>query len=154
MRRSLTTLAATVTAAGLLVVAPATAAVALQDDDGTTATTAAAPQSETKHPPRLRRVVHRIAARAAAEAIGVSVQELRDAVVGGQTIAAFADAQGADPADVEAAIAAALSEKADEGVANGRITEERAAKVKDHADEIADRLVNSLPRRLENAPQQ
>ena len=98
--------------------------------------------------------MHRIAARAAAEAIGVSVQQLRDAVLGGQTIAAYAEAQGADPAAVEAAIAAALSAKADEAVANGRITEERAAKLKDHADEIADRLVSSLPRRLENAPQQ
>ena len=153
MRRSLTTLAAMMTAAALLVVVPATTAVALQDDGGTTSTTAAAPQGDAKHP-KLRRVVHRIAARAAAEAIGVSVQQLRDAVLGGQTIAAYAEAQGTDPADVEAAITAALSAKADEGVANGRITEERAAKVKDHADEIADRLVNSLPRRLESAPQQ
>jgi hypothetical protein len=153
MRRSLTTFAATMTAAGLLSVAPATAAVALQDDGGTP-TTAAPPQSETKRPQHARRVVHRIAARAAAEAIGVSVQQLRDAVLGGQTIAAYAEAQGADPAAVEAAIAAALSAKADEAVANGRITEERAAKLKDHADEIADRLMSSLPRRLESAPQQ
>jgi len=153
MQRSLTTLAATITTAGLLVVVPATGAAAFQDDGGTPPTTAAAPQGDAKHP-KLRHVVHRIAARAAAEAIGVSVQELRDAVLGGQTIAAFAEAQGTNAADVESAIATALSAKADEAVANGRITVERAAKVKDHADEIADRLVNSLPRRLENAPQQ
>ena len=155
MRRSLTIFAATMTAAGLLSVAPATAAVALQDDGGSTPTTATAPQGDQpRRPHGLRRAVHRIAARTAAEEIGVSVQELRDAVLGGQTIAAYADAQGKDPAAVEAAIAAALTAKVDEAVANGRITEERAAEVKDHADEIADRLVNSLPRRLENAPQQ
>jgi hypothetical protein len=153
MRRSLTALAATMTAAGLLSVAPAAAAVALQDDGGSTSATTAAPQGEARRP-RFRRVVHRVAARAAAETIGVSVQSLRDAVLGGQTVAAFADAQGTDAAGVEAAIVLALTAKVDEGVANGRITEERAATMKDHADEIADRLVNSLPRRLENAPHQ
>jgi hypothetical protein len=154
MRRSLTTLAATMTAAGLLVVAAATAAVAQDDGDTTPTTTTGAPSGDRQDRPLgVRRAVHRIAARTAAEEIGVSVQELRDAVLGGQTVAAYAEAQGKDPAAVEAAIAAALTAKVDEAVANGRITAERAATVKDHADEIADRLVNSLPRRLENAPQ-
>ena len=85
MRRPTTTatkvLAATVTTTALLTVA-GPVATALAQDDGGTPTTAAAPdgseaRSDGAHRPR--RVIHRVAARAAAETIGVSMQELRDA---------------------------------------------------------------------------
>jgi len=138
-------LIAALTTAGLLSVGAAGTAGALEPgasaDPGPKATA-------TQHPVRARRVALRIAARAAASAIGVPVTDLRDAVRGGQTIAAFAESKGADPAQVEQAVVDALNGAIDKAVAAGRIDADRAAALHERVPEAADHFMHMVPRRL------
>jgi hypothetical protein len=91
-------LVATLSLAGLLVAG--SAGVALAQDGGTgTEPGAGAP---TEQPRRHRAVRH--AAKIAADTIGISTQELRDAVRSGKTIAQVAQEHGVDPAAVVDAI--------------------------------------------------
>ena len=87
----------------------------------------------------------RVAATAAAETIGVEPSALREAVRGGQTVGAFAEAHGVDPDDVEQAIADALAARIDQALAEGKISEARAAKAKARVGTFADRIVHGLP---------
>ena len=141
--------AASVAVTGLAFVAPAGATASGQSDDWSTSPSsrAAAPSGDAagaRHRPH--RIARRIAARAAAESIGVTIEQLRDAVLGGQTVADFAAAQGADAAAVQADVAGALTDAIDQAVANGRVTEERAASARERVDDVAERFMTSLPR--------
>ncbi len=93
-----------------------------------------------RHPRR-----HRILAGSfeiAAETIGVSVEDLRSAVGEGQSVGDVAEANGIDPQDVIDALVAAGTERVDEAVVNGRVSEERAEEIKAHLAEAAERFVN------------
>lgn len=149
MRKTLATLTAGVAVAGLAFVAPAGATTPRQGDDSSTSPSSAAenPSGDaagTGH--RAHRIARRIAARAAAASIGVTVEQLRNAVLGGQTVADFAEAQGADAAAVQADVAGALSDAIDQAVANGRVTEQRGTTAKERVDDVAQRFMTSLPR--------
>jgi hypothetical protein len=100
-------LVATLTLAGLLVAG--SAGVALAQDGGTPDPGTPAP---TEQPRRHRAVKH--AAKIAADTIGISPQELRDAVKSGKTIAQVAQEHGVDPAAVVDAIVQARTAKAQE----------------------------------------
>lgn len=95
----------------------------------------------------LRRQAIRQAAEVAAETIGVEVSELRDAVRQGRTVADVATDHGVDPATVVDAVIAEAKARIDQDVADGRIDEERAAKLEARFPELADRFVSSLPQR-------
>jgi hypothetical protein len=138
-------LIAALTTAWLLSVGAAGAAGALEPSAGSDAGPKA---SATEHPVRARRVALRVAARAAATAIGVPVTELRDAVRGGQTIAAFAESKGADPDQVEQAVVEALNGAIDKAVTAGRLDEDRAAALRERVPEAADHLMHTVPRRF------
>jgi hypothetical protein len=63
---------------------------------------------------------------AAAAAIGVDAAALRDSLRDGQTLAQVAEANGVDPQAVIDALVAEADSRLDEGVANGRITQDEA----------------------------
>ena len=67
---------------------------------------------------------------AAAEALGMTVDELKTQLWGGKTLADLAEEKGIDLADVQAAVQAAqeaaLREKIEQAVADGTITQEHA----------------------------
>jgi ribosomal protein S20 len=116
-----------------------------------TAQAASEPSAESTRRPAGVRVVRREAVRtaatAAAQAIGVTVQELRAGLRSGQSAAAQATAKGVDPAVVVDAVAAALTARIDAAVEAGTITAERAEKAKARVPEVAQRLVDRVPRR-------
>jgi len=105
-----------------------------------------------RHHPR--RAVLRTAAQAAADTIGVSTSELREALRSGQSIATLAESKGVAVDDVEQAIAAALNDSLERAVAEGRVGEERAAKLRERIPGFAERLVNHQPRRGHDSGEQ
>jgi hypothetical protein len=66
---------------------------------------------------------------AAAEAIGIEVEDLRTALADGQTIAEVAEANGVAVEDVIAAMVAEAQEHLAEAVADGRIEQDRADEI-------------------------
>jgi transposase-like protein len=78
----------------------------------------------------------------AADTIGVSAEELRQAVDGGQTIAQVAQQHGVDPQQAVDAVVQAATTKLDEAVAAGTIPAARADALKAKLPERATRLVN------------
>lgn len=86
---------------------------------------------------------------AAAEAIGTTVEELRTALEGGQSLAQVAESKGVSRDDLVAALVAEAEEHLAEHVANGDITQaqadERKADLAERVDELVDR--EGLPMR-------
>ncbi|MCZ7527192.1 MAG: hypothetical protein M5U14_12900 [Acidimicrobiia bacterium] len=78
----------------------------------------------------------------AAEAIGIDVADLAEAVRGGQTIAEVAQANGVDPNAVVAALVAATEDRIDEAVADGKLTQEEADEKKAALTERMTDVVN------------
>lgn len=85
----------------------------------------------------------------AATALGIPVQELRDELAAGKSIATVASEKGKDLDEVKAAMIADATERIDRAVADGVITEERAAEMKANLAEKIDALVQreGFPRR-------
>jgi uncharacterized protein YidB (DUF937 family) len=133
-------IAATTAALALVVGGAGVAAAQTDTSSGSGSTT----NEARRHHPRRHAI--RIAARASADTIGVTVEELREAVRGGQTVAAFAESKGVDPDQVEQAIVAALTEAIDRAVSTGRISEERAAALEERLPTFADRFVHHEPK--------
>lgn len=83
---------------------------------------------------------------AAAEALGLSIDELRAALADGSTLAEVAAAQGVPTEDLVAAMVAAAQERIDAAVADGRLdaadAEERKA---DLAERVTDHVENGMP---------
>jgi hypothetical protein len=133
-------LIASLTAAGLLTFGAAGTAFAAGDNGtGSSGDTPAAGQ-QARHGVHRRAI--KAAGEAAATAIGVTTDELKAAVKGGATIAEFAQSKNVSVDTVTQAIVAALSDKLDQAVANGKVTAERAATVKERLPTLADRFVN------------
>jgi uncharacterized protein (DUF433 family) len=79
---------------------------------------------------------------AAASALGITTDELVDALHEGKTIAEVAKDKGVDVAKVIDAMVAAATEKIDEARENGRIDDERAAALKERVKGLVTDLVN------------
>jgi polyhydroxyalkanoate synthesis regulator phasin len=82
------------------------------------------------------------ALQVAADKIGVSVDDLKAAVQGGQSIADVATAHNVAPADVQQAIIDAATARIDQAVTNGRLTDERATALKNRLPQMVERVVN------------
>lgn len=80
---------------------------------------------------------------AAADIIGIENAELREALAAGATLAEVAEDNGVDVETLVDGLVAALNEKVDELVADGRITAEQAAEIKENAPERIGNFVNS-----------
>jgi uncharacterized protein (DUF433 family) len=61
-----------------------------------------------------------------AEALGMTVEELHEALKDGQTIAELAEAKGVALEDIADAVVAAQTERLQQAVENGRLTQEEA----------------------------
>jgi hypothetical protein len=79
---------------------------------------------------------------AAAEALGMEVEALREALAGGQTLAEVAEGAGVAVEDLVAALLADATEHLDAAVEAGRITEERAAELAEGLQERVEARVN------------
>jgi len=116
---------------GLLVVGAMTALIAgaaLAQDD-----TPVVPEGPLPHAEGWgmgRGMGDQVKPEAAAEALGMTVDELRTQLWGGKTLADLAEEKGVDLADVQAAVQAAqetaLREKIEQAVEDGTITQEHA----------------------------
>lgn len=85
---------------------------------------------------------------AAAEALGMTSDELRSALQDGSTLAEVAEASGVDVQTVIDALVAEATAHLDEALADGRIDEERAAALEeDLVERITDRVNNGQPER-------
>ncbi len=87
----------------------------------------------------------------AAEAIGIEVDALREALQNGQTIAEVAQANGIEVQTVVDALVADATARLDEAVANGRLTQEEADARKVELEERITARVNG--ERPEGAPE-
>lgn len=84
----------------------------------------------------------------AAETLGVTTDELRDALRDGQTLAEVAEAQGVEIDALVDALVAAAQERLDEAVTDGRITQERADQIAGTLEErIAQHVEQGMPMR-------
>lgn len=87
---------------------------------------------------------------AAAEVLGMTGEELRDALRDGATLGAIADEQGVDRQQLVDALVAAATERINEAVADGRLTQEQAdERIAELPDKVTELLDRALPTRGE-----
>lgn len=101
---------------------------------------ALAQQAQAK--PRAARMLVAALVRATVEATGQDAPAVRQALVGGQSLAQFAAANGSSGDEVVQAVVAKARERIDKAVARGRITSERAETLIDKLTTRATELVN------------
>jgi hypothetical protein len=77
-----------------------------------------------------------------ADKIGVSVDDVKAALQGGQSVADLANAHSVNPADVATAIVDAGTAKIDQAVAGGMLTQQQADLFTSRLPDAADRFVN------------
>jgi len=130
-------LVAGVALAGALTVGTAGVAVAAEG-----AGTATDPSVQTGKHPGLRARARMGAMKVVSDTLGVSRQELRDALKGGQTVSQYATSLGKDPQTVADALTSAVTTRVDQLAADGTITPERADTVKSKLPSRIDRLMN------------
>src|SRR6476646_6866029 len=119
-------LVATMALAGAVTVG--TAGVAVAADGGTTSTD---PSAQTaKGHPGLRREVRRGAIKVVTETLGVSREDLRAALKGGQSLSEYATSLGKDPKALADALTNAANTKIDQLVADGKLPQDRADTIK------------------------
>lgn len=82
-----------------------------------------------------------VALTAAADALGMTTDELRDALADGSTLADVAQAQGVAVEDLVAALVTAAEERIDDAVADGRLTAEEAEQRK---AELTERMTERI----------
>ena len=131
--------AAGVALAGALTVGAAGTAFAA--DGSATGTSTPSTQSANGHP-RIQAQFRRGAVKVAADTLGVSRQDLRTALKGGQTISEYATSQGKDPQTVVDALTTAANTKLDQLVAAGRFSPDLAASIKNKLPARIDTLMN------------
>jgi hypothetical protein len=158
---NLRTILATATTAAILAtsgVALAGAATGNGSNAGKSSPTPAAVASATPHRPnaghrmkvRLRiRKLLKGAGGVVAKTIGIDRATLRQELRSGSTIAQIATAHGSTPQAVIDAVVAAANKKIDAAVTAGKLSTERAAKIKERLPVRITRLVNEWhPKRL------
>ena len=143
MDSKLKKLVAGVAIAGALTVGTAGIAVAADGSapSGDSAPSGQAAQTAGRHP-WLRHQLRRAAVGVVTDTLGVSRQDLRAALQGGQTISQYATSLGKDPQAVVDALTNAANSKLDQLVADGKLTQERADTVKGKLPARIDKLMN------------
>ena len=89
---------------------------------------------------------HTRTVEAAAQAIGITPDELRTALKGGQSVAQVAQSKQVDPQKVIDALVSAGTARVDQAVTAGKIKAERAAKIKERLPQAAAKIVNRVPK--------
>jgi hypothetical protein len=90
-----------------------------------------------------RHRVRRAAVRTAAQAIGITVAELRDGVHEHGSIGAAAEVNGVDASAVEATLLARVQARLDEAIEQGRLDSDRAAAILERAEQRIHRFVTA-----------
>lgn len=132
-------LVAGVALAGALTVG--TAGVAFAADTSGTGTTTPSGQAAHHHP-GIRAAVRHGTIKVVTDTLGVSRQQLRDALKGGQTVSDYATSLGKDPQTVVDALTKAADARIDQALANGRIDQQRADTMKSKLPDRIDKLMN------------
>lgn len=128
--------------AGALTVGTAGVAVAA-DGSSTGSTTGSTPAAQTaRRHPTVRRAIRRGGAKVVTDTLGVSRQQLRDALKGGQTLRAYATSLGKDPQAVIDALTNAANTKLDQLVAAGTIQQDRADTIKTKLPDRINKLMD------------
>jgi hypothetical protein len=91
-----------------------------------------------------RREVRKQTVQLTADTIGISTDELKTELKNGKSIAQVATDNGVDPQAVITAINDDVNGRVDQAVANGKLTQEKADKIKAKAPEAIDRVVNHV----------
>ena len=133
-------LIATVAMAGALTAG--TAGMAYAADNGSSGSGSGKPAAAATRHPRLRAMVRRHGAKVVADTLGVSVQDLRTALEGGQTITEYATSLDKNPADVKTALVNAADTAIDKLVANGRIDQARGDEITSKVPDRVDKVMN------------
>jgi hypothetical protein len=132
-------LVAGVALAGALTVG--TAGVAFAADASGTGTTTPSGQATRRHAV-IRAEVRRVTIKVVTDTLGVSRQELRDALKGGQTLSQYTTSLGKDPQTVVDALTKAADSRIDQLLANGKIDQQRADTMKSKLPDRIDKLMN------------
>ena len=135
-------LVAGVALAGALTVGTAGVAVAAEGSGTTTDSATTTQPARTGRHPLLRLKVRRATVKVVTDTLGVSREELRTAMQGGQTLTEYATSLGKDPQTLVDALTNAATTKLDQLVADGTITQERADTVKGKLPARIDKLMN------------
>jgi hypothetical protein len=138
MNSTLKKLTATVAVAGALTLGVAGTAFAA---DGSSGTGGAATSQTTRHP-ALRAAVRKGAFQIVLDQLGVSKDELRAALKGGQTISQYASSLGKDPQAIADALTKAVDDKLDQLVTAGKIKQERADTIKGKVPDRVNHFLN------------
>lgn len=142
MNSTLKKLTAALAVAGAVTVGTLGVAGSAFAADGSSGTGGAATGQTTRHP-GLRAKVAKAAFQTVLDQLGVTKDELKAALQGGQTITQYAESLGKDPKAVADALTQKANERIDQAVANGRIDETRAATIK---GKVPDRVHHFLNR--------
>jgi hypothetical protein len=137
--------------AGALIGTPSLLSAQETDDQATTTTVKDESSESTEHDgPRRCHGHHRLHKPdlgVVAEVLGISEDDLREAMRDGNSIADVAEEQDVDVDTVIAALVKAATEKLDAAVAEGDLDADRAAEVKENLEERITNLVNGeMPR--------
>jgi uncharacterized protein YidB (DUF937 family) len=130
-------LVAGVALAGAMTVGTAGVAVAADSSS-----TPADPSAQAAKHPGARLKVRQAAIQVVTDTLGVSRQDLRAALKGGQTISEYATSLGQDPQTLVDALTNAANTKLDQLVADGTITQERADTAKGKVSARVDKVMN------------
>lgn len=84
------------------------------------------------------------------ELLGMTHEEIRAALEGGQTLAELAEAEGVTEADLVAALVAEATERIDAAVAEDRIDEAKAAELKEDLEARITERVTTIRERMED----
>ncbi|HEX9467068.1 MAG TPA: hypothetical protein VGA11_01540 [Acidimicrobiia bacterium] len=95
-----------------------------------------------KRHPLIRRHIRRAGMKVVADTLGVSAQDLRTALMGGQSISQYATSLGKNPQDVVTALVKAADARIDKAVADGKLDAGKAAAIKAEVTGRVDKLVN------------
>lgn len=137
--------------AGALVGTPSLTS-AQESEEETTTTTVKEERSEAeggehRHPGRCHHRPGKLDLGVAAEALGISEEDLREAMRDGSSIADVAEEQDVDVQKVIDALVASATERIDAAVADGDLDADRAAEVKENLPERITAVVNGeMPR--------
>lgn len=91
-----------------------------------------------------RREVRRQVAQLTADTIGISREQLRQELASGKSIAQVATDNGVDPSVVAEALVTDANARLDQAVADGKVDEERAAKVEARIPQAVDKLLGHV----------
>jgi hypothetical protein len=100
------------------------------------------PSGQSVGHPRLRRAILRGAVKVVLGITGGTPQELRTFLKGGGTLSQWATNHGSSPGAVSAALIQAADARVDQALANGRINDTQAARIKARIPTVVDKLMN------------